>query len=319
MSATFRWPVIFLAFALATTPSFASTRVAIYGIIDDIAFEPADLEPDRVWISGVFVVPHPISSGLHRPPTRGNLYFSLYAANPDGTRADWQALRAVAGTGQVIGFGQYWMPCSSSPSRAALGPLFPDSANCSFDAAVEQADRTRAMPRPYPAPSDEGVVTVFDQSDDLCPRFGRPSVQIVADLRNVHSPGSVRDEPPPCREWIGLLASSDLATAFSLQQRDREWADATETLILKSLADVAGLRLADVNVQCRDTVCRIHLAFPTAEYQEAAGNRLATDALVNLPGFAPGGKVDPGYDAATIDYYLQRRKPPDPADTRSTR
>jgi hypothetical protein len=314
MNAALRSLVIFPAFALASMPSFASTRVAIYAIIDDIVFEPADLEPDRAWISGVFVVPKPISSGLHQAPTRGNLYFNLNPANPDGTRADWQALRAAAGTGQVVGFGEYWMPCSSSPSRAAFGPVFPDGINCSFDAAVEKTDRTRAMPGPYPAPSDEGVVTVFDHSDDLCPRFGRPSVQIVADLREAHSPGSVRGEPPPCEEWIGLLASSDLATAFRLQQRDREWADATETLILQRIADVEGLRLADVNVQCRDTVCRIHLAFPTAEYRDATGNKLAAEALLNLPGFASGGKIDPGYDAPTIDFYTQRRNPPEPAD-----
>jgi hypothetical protein len=317
MSAVSRSLVIFLALALASMPSSASTRVAIYAIIDDIVFEPADLEPDRVWLSGVFVVPQPISSGLHQPPTRGNLYFSLHAANPDGTRADWQALRAAAGTGQVVGFGEYWMPCSKSATDTG----FPDraSASCSFETVVHSTDRTLATPGPYPARIDEGVVTVFDHSDDLCPRFGQPSVQIVADLRNAHSPDSVRGEPPPCREWIGLLASSDLATAFRLQQRDPEWAAAAETMVLERLAGVEGLRLADVNVQCRDTVCRIHLAFPTAEYRDTTGNKLAAEALLNLPGFAPGGKIDPGYDAPTIDFYTQRRKPPDSADTPSTR
>jgi hypothetical protein len=314
MSAVVRWPVIFLALALASTPSFASTRVAIYAIIDDIAFEPSDLEPDRIWISGVFVVPQPISSGLHLPPTRGHLYFSLDAANPAGTRADWQALRAAAGTGQVLGFGRYWMPCSSSPSRSALGPLLPNSAdaNCSFDATVENTDRTRAVPQPYPAPSDEGVVTVFDHSDDLCPRFGRPSVQIIADLRAAHSPASAREEPPPCPDWIGLLATSDLDAAFLEQPRDRDWADATEALILKRLADVAGLQLADLNVQCRETVCRVHVAFPSAEYEQTAGRRLAFEALRDLPGIAAGGKFDHGRDAPMYDYYIQRRKPLQP-------
>ena len=69
---------------------------------------------------------------------------------------------------------------SCSKSRAGF-PHFPNSAesNCSFEATV-QTDRTRATPEFYPIPSDEGVVTVFDNSDDLCPRFGRPSVEIVA-------------------------------------------------------------------------------------------------------------------------------------------
>ncbi len=314
MNAALRWPVIFLGLALASTPALASTRVAIYAIIDDIVFEPSDFEPERVWISGVFVVPVPISSGLHQPPARGHLYFNLYAASPVGTRADWQALRAAAGTGKVVGFGQYWMPCRSSSSRTALGPPFPGAgdSNCSFDTVVHTTDRTRATPGPYPAPGEEGVVTVFDHSDDLCPRFGRPSVQIIADLREAHAPGSVHGDPPPCIERIGLLASSDLKVAFRLQSRDSEWADSTEAMILKRLAEVPGLRLADLGAQCRDTVCRIRLAFPTMEYPEATGNRLAADALLGLPGFAPGGKIEQAPDAPTVDYYVQRRKPAEP-------
>jgi hypothetical protein len=313
MNAARRWPVIILALALAlaSTPSLASTTVAIYAIVDDIVFEPSDFEPERAWISGVFVVPQPMSSGLHQPPARGHLYFDLNTANPVGTRADWQALRAAAGTGHVVGFGQYWMLCSSSPTRTALGRPFPGNvdANCSFDTIVHTTDRTRAIPGRYPAPGEKGVVTVFDHDDDLCPRFGRPSVQIIADLREAHAPGSVRDEPPPCPQWIGLLASSDLDQAFRLQSRDGGWADATEALILRRFADVDGLQLADLSVQCRDTVCRIHVAFPSLEYEETTGNQLTHNALRELPGFATGGKIIHGRDEPTFDYYIQRRKP----------
>jgi len=307
MNAAIRWPVIFLGLALASTPSFASTRVAIYAIVDDIVFEPSDFEPDRAWISGVFVTPVPISSGLHQPPARGHMYFTLNAANAAATRVDWQALRAAAGTGKVVGFGEYWMPCSSSRTDIPL-PAGTDS-NCSFEAAVHTTDRTLATPGPYPKPSNEAVVTAFDQGDDLCPRFGRPSVQIIADLREAHSPDSVHDDPPVCAAWVGLVASSDLDAAFAQQARVREWADATEAMISQRLANAPGLKLAALSVQCRQTVCRIHLAFPTLEYQETTGNRLAADALGELPGFAPGGKIDPGWGTPTIDYYFQRRRP----------
>lgn len=307
MRAGFGWPVIILGLALASAPSFASTRVAIYAIVDELAFEPSDFEPDRVWISGVFVVPQPISSGLHAPPARGHLYFRLNSADAAATRKDWEALRAAAGTGGVVGFGQYWMPCSSSGTATGLPDR--ERSNCSFEATVHTTDRTLATPGPYPKPSDEGIVTVFDHSDDLCPRFGRPSVQIVADLREAHSPGSVRGEPPPCPDWVGLLASSDLDTAFRLQSRDDAWADATEALILKRFADAEGLQLAALTVQCRHTVCRIHVAFPSAAYEEATGNRLAGEALRELPGFAAGGKVIRGRGEPTFDYYVQRRDP----------
>jgi hypothetical protein len=311
MNGAIRWPVVFLGLALAGAPAVASTRVAIYAIIDDIVFEPSDLEPERVWISGVFVAPQPVSSGLHQPLARGHLYFSLNAANPAGTRADWEALRAAAGTGQVVGFGQYWMPCSSSPSRAALGPPFPGASysNCSFDTVVHTTDRTRALPGPYPTPSEEGVVKVFDHGDDLCPRFGRPSVEIIADLREAHSPGSVHDDPPVCDAWTGLIPSSDLASAFRIQVRDEPWADETESLLLKRIADAPDLKLSALRVECRETICRIHLAFPTAEYQESEGNQLAANALWGLPQFAEGGKIVGPRDAPTMDYYIQRRKP----------
>lgn len=318
MSSVNRWQVIVLGVALASTPSFASTRVAIYAIVDDVAFEPSDREPERVWISGMFVVPQPISSGLHQAPARGHLYFELNADDPDGTRADWQALRAAAGTGQAVGFGEYWMPCSRAPSRVTLGPAFPgaEDAACSFETAVDTTDRTRATPRPYPKPSEEGVVTVFDHDDDLCPRFGEPSVRIVANLREAHSPGSVRSEPPQCTEWIGLLASSDLATAFGLQTRDAAWAEATESSISSRLADAGGLQLTDLSVQCRYTVCRIHVAFPSGDYQDTTGDGLVFNALRDLPGIERGGKIQHGRDAPTLDYFIQRRAPQEPTTAR---
>src|SRR6185436_5152703 len=60
-----RWLALALGLATLTTQSLASTRVAVYAIVDDVEFEPSSFEPERVWISGVFVVPVPISSGLH--------------------------------------------------------------------------------------------------------------------------------------------------------------------------------------------------------------------------------------------------------------
>lgn len=293
------------AAALVAAPVLASTRVAVYAIVDRIDLEPSSFEPDRAWISGVFVLPTPVSSGLHAVPVRGHLYFSLNPSDPDATRRDWETLRAVAGTGRPVGFGQYWMSCARSRAPGLPHAAAGDS-NCSFETTV-QTDRTRAAPDPYPIPSAESIVTVFDQGDDVCPRFGRPSVQIVAELREAHSPGSPREEPPACPEWAGLVASSDLDSAFVEQTRGADWADASEALILKRLADAAGLKLSELRVECRDTICRIHAAFPTREYQGNTGNRLVADALQDLPGFAPGGKIIPPVDAPTITYYFQRR------------
>jgi hypothetical protein len=239
---------------------------------------------------------------------RGLLYFGLSPESASAARADWRALRKAAGTGEVVGFGQYWMPCS----RARTGGIprnAPPGANCSLEVTVQQ-DRTRATSEPYPAPSSEGVVTVFDSHDDLCPRFGRPSVQIVAELRAARAPGVTSSDIPACSETVGLLPVSSLERVFPTQERDREWAEAAEALILRRLSEAPALKLSELGVECRDTICHIHLAFPDKQYQQGTGNRLAADALNALPGFASGGAIIPSDTDSTMDYFFQRRKLP---------
>ena len=298
-----------LGVAAWTTPAMASTRVGIYAIIDEVVFEPSDREPERVVISGTFVVPAPISSGDHGRASRGLLYFSLNPDSPGLTRTDWRALRKAAGTGEVVGFGEYWMPCARTAHLPPPREGWPPNANCSLEVTIGN-DLTKATPEPYPAPSEEGVVTAFDHDDDICPRFGRPSVRIVADLLAARSPGSVQSEPLVCREWVGLVMSADLERTFPTQARNAEWADATEALVLRRLTQAQGLALSELGVECRDTICHIRLAFPSRRYQDATGNRLAADALKELPEFAQGAQIIPGEAAPTIDYYIQRRKAP---------
>jgi hypothetical protein len=208
-----------------------------------------------------------------------------------------------------VGFGQYWMPCSKS--RIADFPVarVPPESNCALEVRI-YADRSlasAAAAEPYPEPSHEGVVTEFNTHGDVCPRFGPPSAEIVAALREAYRPGSPREEPSLCVERIGLVSSSSLEAAFLTQTRDTEWAEATETLILDRLARAPGLELSGLVVECRDTICHIDLTFPTREYQETTGDRLVADALHEMPGFAPGGAIIPARDQPTSEYYLQRR------------
>jgi hypothetical protein len=133
-------------------------------------------------------------------------------------------------------------------------------------------------------------------------------VEIVVALREAHSPGAPHEPAPPCAERVGLIPSSDLPSVFRLQERDDEWAAATETLVLKRFADIPGLKLSDLRAECRDTICRVHVAFPSWEYQESEGKRLAANALRDLLGVAPGWKIIDARDAPALDYYFQRRK-----------
>jgi hypothetical protein len=298
-----------LGFALWVTPSAASTRVGIYAIIDEVTFEPSDREPDRVWISGTFVVPTPISSGDHGAPTHGHLYFSVNPDARDATRNEWAALLKAAGTGEVVGFGEYWMSCSRIHVTDPRLRSLPSDAHCSLEVAVK-ADRTSAVAEPYPAPSSEGVVTAFDHEDDICPRFGRPSVQIVAEIRATRAIGVPDNDVAACSQSVGLVPSSSLERTFPTQTRNREWAGGAEALILRRLNEAPALRLSELGVECRDTICHVRLVFPSREYRVATGNKLAARALEYLPAFAGGAQIlEPG-DAATTEYYVQRKNVP---------
>src|SRR5438132_8781259 len=133
----------------------ASGPVGLYGIIEKVIFEPSEQAAERIQIWGAFAV---VDGGLTRPgatskPLRGYLYFKL----PDGSarpaaKTEWADLKAVAGTGQAIGFGNWGFVGSvqdfGSRSNSSSGiPYFLES--------WRQAD-VRVM-RDYEAPASAAV------------------------------------------------------------------------------------------------------------------------------------------------------------------
>jgi hypothetical protein len=290
---------------VAVSPSFATTRVGVFAIIDEVTIEPAPELPERIWLSGVFVIPVPVSSGQHRPPVRGHLYFSLNPQMPEATKQDWRALAAAAGTGRIVGFGEYWVP--SPDERGGI-------TNSSLEVNVHDVKGT-AAPQAYPAANQDGVVTRFDTDWDICPRFGASSSEIIGALRAAHAryaPGGTAQaddaEIPTCRELTGLIGSSELESAYASQTRDPDWSGAAEAAILDRIAKAPELRLSDLLVECRETICRMHFGFPDVEYQEANGNNLVGTAVSEMPGFAQGGQIILPHDGtATLDFYIQRQ------------
>lgn len=88
---------------------YCGGKPGLYAIIDAVTFEPTERSAERIRISGIFIVPVAVSSGLHMAPLRGYLYLSLVPGVEPATKRDWADLAAVAGTGQVVGFGEYWV------------------------------------------------------------------------------------------------------------------------------------------------------------------------------------------------------------------
>jgi len=111
----------------------ASGRMALYGVIDRVVFEPNDQAPTRLQLWGAFAygdLTPQSGAAIGRPSVarRGYLYFTLPndEALTRATLAEWRDLKAVAGTGQAVSFGLWGYVTTFTdldPGRSAGEPL----------------------------------------------------------------------------------------------------------------------------------------------------------------------------------------------------
>jgi hypothetical protein len=97
-------------FLLLSRDLMASGPCGIYGIIERVVFEPNERSPERIQVWGAFefVDGGVAKPGATSPAKRGYLYFSLpLGTDQTATKAEWSDLKAVAGTGQAVGFGNW--------------------------------------------------------------------------------------------------------------------------------------------------------------------------------------------------------------------
>ena len=142
--------------ALSTTTAIAKGgTIGIYAIVDDIVLEPNDNAPERVRIGGVFVVPVPQSSGQYKAPQRGHLYFRLAPGMDSVVRTEWAELKALAGTGQGVGFAQYWVP---NPNDRFGNPHHALRVKVRDDSDLDEPDV-------YPLRHFRGIVQTGDKDD----------------------------------------------------------------------------------------------------------------------------------------------------------
>jgi len=129
--------------------------IGIYAIVDDVGLEPNDNAPQRVRIRGVFVVPVPGSSGEYTAPQRGYLYFRLAPGMDSVAQKEWADLKALVGTGQGIGFAQYWVP---NPEDRLGNPHHALRVRIRDDSDV-------AEPDVYPLRHSRGIAKSGDKDD----------------------------------------------------------------------------------------------------------------------------------------------------------
>ena len=94
----------------AMAPLAASGALGIYGIVERVVFEPSEAAPERIQVWGAFAyVDGAGAQGLTvSPAKRGYMYFRMDPSKADIIKKEWADLKAVAGTGQAIGFGQWF-------------------------------------------------------------------------------------------------------------------------------------------------------------------------------------------------------------------
>jgi hypothetical protein len=95
---------VFLIATASLALAHASDFIGTYARIDKVVLEPASGSPERIQVWGVFALADPADRQGYLRPARGYLYFKL-DSNPQAARAEWNDLKQVAGTGQIVAFG----------------------------------------------------------------------------------------------------------------------------------------------------------------------------------------------------------------------
>ena len=99
--------VCLITLILASSLANASGPISVYALVDKVAFEPNADKPERIRISGVFSTAEQ-RSDVYSAPQAGYLYFTLPADNRGLALREWEDLKSIAGSRQVVGLGSNW-------------------------------------------------------------------------------------------------------------------------------------------------------------------------------------------------------------------
>jgi hypothetical protein len=164
-------------FIVATIGISASGRIGYYGIVERVVFEPNESAPERlqVWGAFMYVDGGASQSGQTSEAKRGYLYFKLRSdfagftsqAEVDRRKREWADLKAIAGTGQAIGFGAWGyigtfevlQPNSVAPRPSFLFERMPSGGELA-DLRVRPANEPPSKPATYQ--TEMGIVKLAD-------------------------------------------------------------------------------------------------------------------------------------------------------------
>lgn len=110
--------------SLPTLTTEASDWTGVYARVDKVVFEPNATAPERIQVWGAFALATKDNRNTYDSAQRGYLYYSLKPGKEEVCRKEWADLKAVAGTGQIVGFGGRNQPARLR--KAADNPADPD-------------------------------------------------------------------------------------------------------------------------------------------------------------------------------------------------
>ena len=202
---------------------------------------------------------------------------------------------AVAGTLVAVWLSMHWSGRDRSPSDRVE------------EQAVDATDVSSPVPR-VPTPILESATVIGTPSKDELP--GLVSPPDGDSQRESDASAPLADER--ARMTAAFGAASALSPKFASETRDRTWAETAEAELSGRIAQAAGLKLATLRIECRETVCRIDFTFPTREDMQASGGAIAMGAVNGTPGYETGGLILVG-DDGTLTYYVRLREADDKA------
>ena len=103
----------------AAVPLLASDFIGVYAKIDRVVI---DNDTAQIW--GVFAAAKPDDRNDYLPPARGYLYFKA-GQNAEMTRKEWNDLKQVAGTGEIVAFSA--RPFTARIRKSGEKPENPDT------------------------------------------------------------------------------------------------------------------------------------------------------------------------------------------------
>ena len=107
--------LVMMGLLVGATQLTASGPLGIYGIVEKVVVEPNEETPERIQVWGAFAYVDGAAGLTVSAVKRGYLYFRFptvadgvtHRSQVEVIKNEWADLKAVAGTGQAIGFGRW--------------------------------------------------------------------------------------------------------------------------------------------------------------------------------------------------------------------